>query len=432
MADAPKALTDRFIEAIKPTPDRQQIRDGGCKNLILIVQKTGAKSWAWRGRINGGAPQKFTLGGYPAFSLADARAWATDINRGRSEGVNVIEVKKAKAVVDATMAERTCDWLFALYMQHEGESRRSSGEKWRIYNREIKPEIGEMSIYLVTHETLDDLLWGRLEDAPSVSNAMKRLMSRWFRWAVTIGRSVSGLKANPAADLVLLAKPGKRTRFLSDYELGLLLRVLDTTATKFADPFKLLINTGCRKMEVFEAAWSELDALDTTGDWTIPGARVKNGKTNVVWLNPDMVAMLKGIREKRSNLPLVWPGSGDPEKAMGGYTRALRQISNEMAALAALDGIEIPHWTIHDLRRTVSTGLNSLKDENDNARVLPIVVEKVLNHISGTEAGVAGLYNQWAYYGEKKAALRLWAGHLAAIKALSISAATTKTLRQAA
>ena len=63
-------------------------------------------------------------------------------------------------------------------------------------------------------------------------------------------------------------------------------------------------------------------------------------------------------------------------------------------------------WTLHDLRRTVVTGMNELG-------IAPHVVEAVVNHVSGrAKAGVAGVYNRAAYAIEKRTALQAWADHL--------------------
>jgi hypothetical protein len=67
-------------------------------------------------------------------------------------------------------------------------------------------------------------------------------------------------------------------------------------------------------------------------------------------------------------------------------------------------------WRLHDVRRTVATGMASLG-------VQPHVVEAVLNHISGHKAGVAGIYNRAQYLPERRQALDLWANHVAALVA---------------
>jgi integrase len=67
--------------------------------------------------------------------------------------------------------------------------------------------------------------------------------------------------------------------------------------------------------------------------------------------------------------------------------------------------IEIPPFTIHDLRRTAASGMAGL-------RFPPHIVEAVLNHRSGTRRGVAGVYNRHDYRDEKRAALEAWGRHV--------------------
>jgi hypothetical protein len=63
-------------------------------------------------------------------------------------------------------------------------------------------------------------------------------------------------------------------------------------------------------------------------------------------------------------------------------------------------------WTLHDLRRTVATGLQRQRLE---------VTEAVLNHISGSRGGIAGVYQRHDWAAEKRAALDVWAPHVLAI-----------------
>jgi integrase len=69
----------------------------------------------------------------------------------------------------------------------------------------------------------------------------------------------------------------------------------------------------------------------------------------------------------------------------------------------------LPHWTVHDLRRTAATMMA------DRLGVLPHVVETILNHVSGHRAGVAGAYNRARYQTEMRDALERWTEHLARI-----------------
>ena len=66
----PKALTAKGVEGQQPDPNRRlEIPDGLLPGLYLIVQTTGAKSWAVRFRANG-RTAKVTLGRFPAIELA--------------------------------------------------------------------------------------------------------------------------------------------------------------------------------------------------------------------------------------------------------------------------------------------------------------------------------------------------------------------------
>jgi integrase len=80
------------------------------------------------------------------------------------------------------------------------------------------------------------------------------------------------------------------------------------------------------------------------------------------------------------------------------HVRRERGANSEMAA-----------WVLHDFRRSMSTHMH------ERLGVEPHVVEAVLNHISGTKAGVAGVYNRSRYEPEKRRALDSWADHLNAI-----------------
>jgi hypothetical protein len=55
-------LTSAAIERYRPTAKRREIRDDGAQGLYLVIQSSGAKSWALRFRRPGGAPAKLTLG----------------------------------------------------------------------------------------------------------------------------------------------------------------------------------------------------------------------------------------------------------------------------------------------------------------------------------------------------------------------------------
>jgi len=66
---------------------------------------------------------------------------------------------------------------------------------------------------------------------------------------------------------------------------------------------------------------------------------------------------------------------------------------------------EIEGWILHDLRRTAATGMARLN-------IAPHVVDRILNHVSGTIRGVAAVYNRHAYLEERRAALEAWGSYV--------------------
>lgn len=144
-------------------------------------------------------------------------------------------------------------------------------------------------------------------------------------------------------------------------------------------------------------AWEEVD--ETKGLWTIPGERTKNGKSHAVPLTASALKVLAAIPRTKS--PYVFPARGKPEQPYSGYSKGKRELN---AAVGMED------WTLHDLRRTAATGMARLG-------VAPHVVERVLNHVSGTFSGVAGIYNRFKYEDEMLDALQLWAMHVASLTA---------------
>ena len=84
-----------------------------------------------------------------------------------------------------------------------------------------------------------------------------------------------------------------------------------------------------------------------------------------------------------------------------------RGFSTWSRGKAALDERlpDLPAWTLHDIRRTVATGMIDLGIE-------PHHVEAVLNHFGGHRAGIASTYNRSTYAPVIKSALLRWAGHV--------------------
>ena len=163
---------------------------------------------------------------------------------------------------------------------------------------------------------------------------------------------------------------------------------------------------GQRRNEVAGMTRGELS--DDRATWNIPGSRTKNGRAHTVPLSPLVRELIASVKAKPDS-PFIFTTTGTTP--VSGWSRMKDRLDAAMLAAAREEGhAVIQPWTLHDLRRTFVTGMVEL-------HVPPHVVELVVNHISGTRAGVAGTYNRSELLPERKAALERWATHVAGIVA---------------
>ncbi len=181
-----------------------------------------------------------------------------------------------------------------------------------------------------------------------------------------------------------------RDRVLTGAELRKLWHALPDG--DYGDIVKLLMLTGQRESEIGDVRWDEID-LDR-GTITLPPVRTKNRRWHVVPLSERALAILKA-RPRDGARDLVFGGG---QGGFSGWSKSKERLDATL---------KIAPWTIHDIRRTVSTGMNDIG-------ILPHVVEAVINHVSGAKGGVAGIYNKSTYEPEKVTALNRWAEHLLA------------------
>ena len=214
---------------------------------------------------------------------------------------------------------------------------------------------------------------------------------------VTDGRSAKTLVENPFAG-IKLAAVASRERVLSDEEL-----VAIWVATKDPSAYnaivRMLMLTGQRREEVTAITWDEIAPDVST--WTIPASRAKNGVAHIVPLSRQAQATLGPApriqRDAAADEPeLVFPGLRGPFK---GFSKAKESLDKD-------SGVKV--WRLHDLRRTMATGLQKLGVRLE-------VTEAVLNHVSGSRAGIVGVYQRHEWTDEKRAALNAWGAHVEAI-----------------
>lgn len=377
---AKRALTDAAVERIKPPKVGQQDHfDAGFPGLALRVSHGGRKSWTMFYRA-AGRQRRLTLGVYPGTSLAEAReAWRKlqkDLEAGRDP-----QAARARPAPSTLFSDVATEWL-----RRDQQSNKSHDEVERIVNRELVPAWGTRQIKTIDRRDVLDLV-DEIVDRGSPTMARRTLayVHRLFRWAV--GRGI--VASNPAANL---PKPGaevRRDRVLSDKELKAIWGAADALGVPFGPAIKLLILTGCRREEIGALRWSEI----TDNTIHLAGDRTKNREKHLIPLSKPSQAILEGV-PRIKDVDLVFSTTG--ETPVSGWSRAKGQLDS-------LSGVK--GWRIHDLRRTVATGLQRLGIRLE-------VIEAVLGHIGGSRSGVVGVYQRHAFDDEKRAALVAWGRHV--------------------
>jgi integrase len=162
--------------------------------------------------------------------------------------------------------------------------------------------------------------------------------------------------------------------------------------------FQMLALVGQRKSEVAEARWREFDFDKKL--WTIPPERMKMDDAHEVPLTDDAIAILAALPRFKKGDHLFSTMFG--AKPVNGFSKAKERLD---AAMAAELGGEVDHFVIHDIRRTMRTGLSALPIQ-DNVR------ELVIAH---AQPGLHKVYDQHSYSAEKRHALELWGARLRSI-----------------
>jgi integrase len=418
-----KPLTARRVETAKPTSARQEIPDALLPGLYFILQPSGAKSFAVRYR-HAGRPKKLTLGAFPAINLEAARNLGAKALRAAAEGRDPArerQMAKTEAKRQVAEEERGKRDLFEniareFLARHAMKSTRES--TWRETARILgfRPSSeNPAQLDEVGGDVLDAWKGRKVQEvskrdvialldaihdrgAPIMANRVLAAVRKLFNWCVA--RDV--IEASPCALMEPPAPERSRDRVLTDDELRLVWNAADADGWPFGPIVKLMVLTGQREGEIAGMRWGELD-LDGK-HWTLPAPRVENDEMHTVPLSDATVQIIKSLHRIKTKEGLVFAGrEGRP---VSGFSRAKDRIDE--ATTNANKGTPLLDWVFHDLRRTVASGMARLG--------IPLpVIEKVLNHKSGTFRGIVGVYQRHSFADEKRAALAAWASYIESI-----------------
>jgi integrase len=402
-------LTDITIkELLKPASQaakRRETPDGKVAGLFFITQPSGATSWALRYRADG-ASRKLTLGSFPALDLKGARRAAEEARGAIARGEDPAAAKTAAR--EAAKAERKAegDLIENVVSQFIERYAKAKTRDWRETERLLKRNVVERWPGKCLREITKPMVHAMLDaiadrGSPIAANRVLAQLKVMCKWAV--GRGIILASPCDGVSAPSSERGRSRERVLSDDELRIVWQAADSIGWPFGPIVRLLILTGQRRDEVAQMEWRELD-LEAQG-WTIPAARSKNRREHQVPLSDAAIDILKSLpRIERSGFVFTT----NARTPVSGFSKAKPALDRAMAELAGEGSSPIPGWVLHDLRRTVATNLQRLGVRLE-------VTEAVLNHVSGSRAGIVGVYQKHDYATEKRQALDAWAKRLAEI-----------------
>ncbi len=424
-------ITKVSVEAIPlpPTGKRAHLWDDTLKGFGAMVTDRGARSYLVQYRIGGraGSTRRVTIGKHSSpWTAETARARAKELLHSVDCNIDPFEVAKTyiadqrkhkeEAHAAAHVSERLGFSVFAdRFVEQYAKVRQP--KSWReleaVIRRDLKPVFGDRPLTQITDadivEMLDDLR-GR-----GVTPSLKayKVLRLLFGFATDKERRHLRPSASPMLGIKPPGAAGKRERVLSDRELRYAWLAAGGLGWPFGPIVRLLILTGQRRDEVAGMSWPEIDQAQK--QWVLPGARSKNGLPNLVPLSATAMSIIADVPALPGKAGLLFTTTG--ETPVSGFSRVKARLDASMLDLMRRDAIEagdagdavtLEPWVLHDLRRTAATGLQRLKFPTE-------VVEAVLNHQSGSKAGIVGRYQLYKFEKEKRAALERWARHLCSV-----------------
>jgi integrase len=427
---AKRKLSDSFLAKHGPAPLGKRITiwdttpgfgcritDRGTISFFVMRRRAGERK---------GKPIRIVLGPHgPRWSVQAARERAKAYLHELVAGIDPRERERKQ--VDADQQERAHAFraVVDLYQTRHLQHLDRGLDAWRYIDRELLWPDDERVSWRdrpITKITADDVQ----ERVEAIRDRGKKEAARrlyevtrgFFVWAKKQRRYKLGeLPTNDVDPIGILGKKAMRKTILSDEYLRALWRATNKLGYPSGPYIKLLLLTAVRRKEAASASWDEFSITGKDDDaWIIPAARMKMDAPHIVPITSDIAALLKdGSIPRFSSGKFVFSSSGG-QRAINGFTSLKDRLDKlmlmELRALAEERGedpakVALTSWRIHDIRRTVRTQLSALDIPEGNT-----VRELILAH---RRPELHEIYDQHAYFREKKFALEEWAKRLKGI-----------------
>jgi integrase len=249
---------------------------------------------------------------------------------------------------------------------------------------------------------LDDIV---ARGAPIGANRILAILRKFCKWAVS--REI--IERSPVDGVLARSTETPRDRVLDDHELRLVWLAADSLGWPFNAIVRLLILTGARRSEVAGMAWAEVDLEKKL--WSLPASRAKNKRAHSLPLSSAAIDILKSLPHIENPNGLIFPAGFTRQRTRGpvsvsGFSAPKVRLGRAIANLAEADGSPpLAQFGFHDLRRSAASGMAKLGVDLH-------VIERCLNHASGTFGGVLGIYQKHKFEDAMQRAMDAWGAHV--------------------
>jgi integrase len=405
-------LTKRTVDAQKSTGTEYVVWDTAIRGYGLRVHPSGRKTFFLKYRVKDGhrTQIKLNIGALGEVTPDGARKiaenWRDEIAAGGDPRARLRMTAERNEDSFKTVAEN----FIKRYVEKRGL--RSQPEIERQLKVYVYPRWEDRAFLSITRRDVAELL-DAIEDrngatqADRVMATLRKLMN-WYQTRDDdfVSPVVKGMARTKPAER-------KRKRILSDDELRLLWPHLTGT---FGALVKVLLLSGQQLGKVSTMRWQDIE----DGVWTLPTEpREKNNPGSLKL--PRTVLDIIEAQPRIAGCPYVF--AGRTKGPMAGISPLKRKL--DAAVLKAMREADpraepLPHWQLHDLRRTARSLMSRVGVRSEHA-------ERVLGHVL---AGVEGVYDRHHYDEEKAEALEALAGLVSLILSPPVNNVTPMTAEQ--
>ena len=395
------ALSEAWLKA-QLGKDRIKIEEFADRDAMGVrITPKGKIVFQLRYRYNG-KQCRLDLGSYPNLSLKNARQESDRLRSELEKGYDPkqVRLKEKVSIRDAYIFET----LF--YEWHEKfciPNKASESEIRRSFEIYVLPSLGKQNSDDISAYQWISLLEGVAKNSPSIAARIPLNANQCLKWGQKRGLIINNHLINISAKHDLRIEKGMRERTLTDDDIYLAWYALERTRMTYKNKvfLTLLLIYGCRVGELKNAKKTDFDFK--TMIWTVPPENHKTGKKTKKPITRPITESIKPYLVQAMELSegSEYLFTADGSNRPLGETSHLTMPNNIFQWLKRHKNIDMEHWSVHDLRRTMRTNMSTIAQ--------PHICEIMLGHALPK---IWGTYDKHDYLDDQAVAYEEWLNRL--------------------